>query len=143
MFDQVILRGTEGRLKGQAFVLENERRYVLGRSRDCSLTLPDPRLLISRYHCGVKVSAPFVAIQDLGSLNGTYVNGEKIGRRGPNQSFEEALQEKHTEYPLWDGDQLQIGDNVFQVEFDPPASCAAAEPRDQQKLWTCDCSSCC
>jgi pSer/pThr/pTyr-binding forkhead associated (FHA) protein len=143
MFDRIILRGTEGGLKGQAFVLENETKNVLGRSRDCSLLIPDPRLQISRYHCRIKVSAPFVAIQDLGSLNGTYLNGAKIGQRDKEQSFEEALQEEHAEYPLWDGDELRIGDNVFQVEFEPPLPCAAAEPRDQQLLWTCDCASCC
>jgi pSer/pThr/pTyr-binding forkhead associated (FHA) protein len=143
MFDRVILRGTEGGFKGQAFVLENEGKYILGRARDCTLPLPDPFLRISRHHCGVKVSAPSVVIRDLGSLNGTYVNGEEIGRRDRNKSFEEALQEEHAEYPLGEGDQLQIGDNVFQVEFDPPAPCAADEPRDQQKLWTCDCALCC
>jgi pSer/pThr/pTyr-binding forkhead associated (FHA) protein len=131
-----------GERKGQEFVLGNEADYILGRSRDCSLLLPDPHLLISRYHCRIKVSVPFVAIQDLGSLNGTYVNGEKIGQRDKGQSFEKGLQEEHAEYPLWDGDQLRIGDNVFQVEFDPPAPCAAAEPCDQERLWSCDCASC-
>ena len=126
MFDRIVLRGTEGGLKGQKFALENEMKYILGRSRDCSLPLPDPYLQISRYHCRIKVSAPSVVIQDLGSLNGTYVNGEKIGQRRKEQSFEEALQEEHEKYPLWDGDQLRIGDNVFQVEFNPPASCAVA-----------------
>ncbi|HMF12489.1 MAG TPA: FHA domain-containing protein [Gemmataceae bacterium] len=126
MFDRIVLRGTEGGLKGQEFALENETKYILGRSRECSLPLPDPYLQISRYHCRIKVSAPSVVIQDLGSLNGTYVNGEKIGQRRKEQSFEEALQEEHEKYPLWDGDQLRIGDHVFQVEFNPSASCAVA-----------------
>lgn len=143
MFDRIVLRSTEGGLKGREFVLENETKYILGRSRDCSLSLPDPLLQISRYHCRIGVSAPSVVIQDLGSLNGTYVNGEKIGQRSKEQSFEQALQEEHTKYPLWDGDQLRLGDNVFQVAFDPPAPCAAAEPRNQQELWTCDCASDC
>jgi pSer/pThr/pTyr-binding forkhead associated (FHA) protein len=143
MFDRVILRGTEGGLKGQALVLENEGKYILGRSRDCSLPLADPHLQISRYHCRIKVSAPSVVIQDLGSRNGTYVNGEKIGQRSKEQSFEEALQEEHARYPLWEGDQLQIGDSVFQVEFDPPDPCAATEPRNQRKLRTCDRALCC
>jgi pSer/pThr/pTyr-binding forkhead associated (FHA) protein len=88
------------------------------------------------------VSAPTVRIQDLGSLNGTYVNDEKIGQRVKGQSFEEALQEEHAEYPLDDGDKLRIGDTIFQVEFDPPPPCPAAESRDQEKLSVCDCVSC-
>ena len=129
MFDRVILRGTEGGLKGQMLVLENEMKYILGRSRDCSLFLHDPHLLISRYHCQITISAPYVHIQDLGSLNGTYVNGEKIGQRVKGQSFEEALQGEHAEYPLWHGDKLRIGDNTLQVEVDPPPPSAARDVR--------------
>ena len=92
MFDRVILRGTEGGLKGQMLVLENEMKYILGRSRNCSLLLPDPHLLISRYHCQIKISAPYVHIQDLGSLNGTYVNRERI-----------------EETDLTGGDEVQVG----------------------------------
>jgi eukaryotic-like serine/threonine-protein kinase len=142
MFDRVILRVIQGELQGQTLVLENDMRYILGRSQDCSLHLPDPHLLVSRYHCWIKVSAPFVAIQDLGSLNGTYINGGRIDQGDREQPLAEGRLVKHAEYLLWDGDQLRIGDNVFQVEFDPPAPCAADEPRDQEKLWSCDCSLC-
>lgn len=142
MFARVILRGINGGLQGQTLVLENETKYVLGRSQDCALRLPDPHLLVSRYHCRIQVSAPFVAVEDLGSLNGTYINGGRIGQRDREQSFAGGLLEKHAEYLLWDGDQLRIGDNIFQLEFDPPAPCAVDEPRDQEKLWSCDCSLC-
>jgi pSer/pThr/pTyr-binding forkhead associated (FHA) protein len=143
MFDHVILSGIEGGLTGQKFVLENETSYILGRSPDCSIRIPATSYLVSRRHCRISVSARSVHIQDLGSLNGTYVNGEKIGQRGKSRSFEEALQEQHAEYPLWDGDILRIGNNIFQVEFAPPPPCAAAESRDQEKLWTSDHASCC
>jgi pSer/pThr/pTyr-binding forkhead associated (FHA) protein len=142
MFDRVILRATEGELKGQEFVLNNETSYILGRSKDCSHHLPDTFYVVSRHHCRINVSAPFIRIQDLGSLNGTYVNGEKIGQRGKNQSFEEALLEEHAEHPLWDGDELRIGVHVFRVEFDPPPPCAEAEVRDQEKLWSGGCPAC-
>ncbi|MGH7172389.1 MAG: FHA domain-containing protein [Gemmataceae bacterium] len=139
MFDRVILHATAGGLKGQRLVLEDETSCILGRSRDCSHPLPGTMYMVSRHHCRIKVSAPFVRIQDLGSLNGTYVNDEKIGQRGQVQSFEEALQEEHAEHPLWHGDELRIGFNIFRVEFDPPPPCAAAEVRDQEKLWSCGC----
>lgn len=142
MFARVVLRGIKGGLQGQTLVLEDGMRYILGRSQDCSLRLPDPYLLVSRYHCRIKVSAPFVAIQDLGSLNGTYINGGRIGHRDRARSFAGGLLEKHAEYLLWDGDQLRIGENVLQVEFDPPVPCASEEPRDPEKLWSCDCTLC-
>ena len=142
MFERVILRATNGEWKGQEFVLENEADYILGRSRDCSCVLDDPLRLVSRRHCRIKVHAPFVRIQDLGSRNGTRVNGVSIGRREKDQLFADFLQEGHTEHPLDDGDTLQIADYEFQVEFEPASPCAAAEPRDQERLWTCDCASC-
>jgi eukaryotic-like serine/threonine-protein kinase len=142
MFERVILHATEGELKGQTFVLENETICILGRSRDCSHPLPDTRYMVSRHHCRIKVFAPFVRIQDLGSLNGTYVNDAKIGQRGKEQSFEEALQAEQTEHLLWDGDELRIGPHVFQVELVPSPLCAEAEIRDQERLWSGGCAAC-
>lgn len=47
---------------------------------DCWLTLDDD--LISRYHARFRVSADAISVEDLGSRNGTFVNGERIeGRR--------------------------------------------------------------
>lgn len=142
MFNRVILQLTEGELKGKTFVLENETDYILGRSLDCSLSLEDPLYRVSRHHCRIMVFAPYVRIQDLGSLNGTYVNGEKIGQRRKDQTFEEAMQEEQVDYPLWQGDKLRIGDSTFEVEFDPPPPCAEAEPRDPEKLWSGGCAAC-
>lgn len=142
MLKRVILRATNGKRKGQDFVLENEGDYILGRSRHCSCVVNDPLCLVSRHHCRIKVHAPFVGIQDLGSRNGTQVNGACIGRREKGPLFEEFPQEGHAEHPLEDGDILQIAGYEFQVEFEPTPPCAAAEPCDQEKLWSCDCAAC-
>jgi pSer/pThr/pTyr-binding forkhead associated (FHA) protein len=142
MFERIILQATNGERKGQEFVLENEADYILGRSRDCSCVLDDPLCFVSRRHCRIEVHAPFVRIQDLGSRNGTRVNGTSIGCRKKGQMFEDFLHEGYAEHPLDDGDTLEIAGYEFQVEFDPPAPCAAAEARDQEKLWSCDCASC-
>lgn len=48
----------------------------VGRMADCWLTLDDD--LISRYHARFHVSADQVVLEDLGSRNGTYVNGERL-----------------------------------------------------------------
>jgi pSer/pThr/pTyr-binding forkhead associated (FHA) protein len=48
----------------------------VGRMADCWLTLDDD--LISRYHARFHVSPERVEIEDLGSRNGTYVNGERL-----------------------------------------------------------------
>ena len=49
---------------------------VVGRGRDASLTLPHP--LVSRQHCEIFDSDGKLFVRDLGSLNGTYVNNERI-----------------------------------------------------------------
>ena len=142
MFERVILRATNGELKGREFVLENGRDYILGRATDCSCVLDDPFRLVSRHHCRIEVHAPFVRIQDLGSCNGTQVNGANIGRCQKRRLFEEWLQEGYTEYPLGDGDALQIAGYDFQVEFDPPPSCDPTELHDRAEIRSGDCVPC-
>lgn len=142
MFERVILYVTQGTLKGQSFVLENENTYILGRSWDCSYRFSDAFNMVSRYHCRIRVSAPLIYIQDLGSLNGTFVNDAKIGQRSKERSFDEALQAEQTEYPLWDGDEVRIGCHAFQVKVVPPPPCAEAESRNQQQLWSVRCPAC-
>lgn len=142
MFNRVILRATNGKHKGQEFVLENEGEYTLGRSKDCSLVVDDPLCLVSRRHCRIEVHTPFVRVQDLGSRNGTQVNGTNIGRREKGPLFEEFLHKEYAEHPLDDGDTLDIAGYDFQVEFEPKIPCGASETRDQDKLWSCNCASC-
>jgi eukaryotic-like serine/threonine-protein kinase len=142
MFERIILRALNGLHKGQQFVLEDEADYTLGRARDCSCVLDDPLCLVSRRHCRIEVHAPFVRIQDLGSRNGTRVNGACIGPREQGPLFEDSLREISPEHWLDHGDTLGIAGYEFQVEFEPTPPCAAAEPRDQERLWSCDCASC-
>jgi DNA-binding CsgD family transcriptional regulator len=51
-------------------------RSVLGRSSDCDLIIPE--ITVSRRHAEVSVRKGRVTIRDLGSRNGTYVDGERI-----------------------------------------------------------------
>jgi pSer/pThr/pTyr-binding forkhead associated (FHA) protein len=141
MFERVILQATNGEWKSRTFVLENETDYILGRSGDCSCVLDDPLCLVSRRHCRIEVHAPCVRIQDLGSRNGTQVNGVSIGRGGTGTLFEELLHEGYAVHPLHDGDTLQVAGYEFQVEFEP-APYAEAEPCDQEQLWSCNYEAC-
>jgi pSer/pThr/pTyr-binding forkhead associated (FHA) protein len=71
---------------------------VIGRAPECDLALDDP--LVSRRHARVLVSDLGVAIEDLDSSNGVYVNG--VGRRDVT--------------PLHPGDVIQIGATWWRVE---------------------------
>src|SRR5918998_2742061 len=69
---------------------------VFGRE-GTEIVVADPE--VSRRHAAVREHGGGVAIEDLGSTNGTFVNGEKV----------EGVQ------PLSDGDEVRIGNTVFRV----------------------------
>jgi pSer/pThr/pTyr-binding forkhead associated (FHA) protein len=117
---KVILTVTEGTLKGQQFEFNDRAIWVLGRAKDCNLQLPNDKQheKISRYHCKLIINPPSIQIQDLGSLHGTYVNGQMIGRRTANQSPSEITRSTFPEHALADGDEINLGGKtVLQVQI--------------------------
>lgn len=62
----------------------------LGRTTDCEITLDD--ITVSRWHAEVLRDGDDYRVRDAGSLNGTYVNGERVD-----------------EVELHQGDELQVG----------------------------------
>lgn len=141
MFERVILRAMNGQHKGKEFVLENEADYTLGRARDCSFVVDDPLYLVSRRHCRIEVHAPFVRIQDLGSRNGTLLNGTRIGPCAKRRLIAEVPHEEHEEHSLEDGDTLAIAGYEFRVAFEPKPLRTASELPDQEKLCSSDYAS--
>lgn len=92
---------------GKQFVFRNPERSIVGRAVGCYPRLPsDPlHLTVSRSHCLLQVNPPDVCVIDLGSRNGTYVNGVRIGGVGSSEP----------PCPLHDGDELGVGETVFRV----------------------------
>lgn len=117
---KVILSVSEGSLKGEEFEFANRTTCVIGRAKDCNLQLPndEQHKTISRYHCLLELNPPAIRIRDLGSLHGTYVNGQMIGRRAPNQTPEQVAQLNLPVYDLQPGDEIKLGKTVFQVRVE-------------------------
>src|SRR5262245_19562407 len=91
---QITLTITQGFLTEKEHVLTGPTRCLIGRGDDCDLRLPPSygHADVSRHHCLIEIEPETVRIRDLGSRNGTFVNGEKIGQRAslqPTKSFEE------------------------------------------------------
>ncbi|WP_405796087.1 protein kinase domain-containing protein [Streptomyces sp. NBC_01506] len=115
----VTLTVASGRLDRTAYVFEERTTSVLGRSRECSPRLPDDEhhRTVSRHHCLLDINPPAIRVRDFGSLNGTYVNGRKIGQRAKDETPEEAAAQTHPEHDLTDGDEIRIGDTVLRVDI--------------------------
>jgi len=90
----LVIRAGGGRV-GESFPITTDRMTV-GRQPDCDVFLDD--VTVSRDHALIVRRGDGIHIDDLGSLNGTYVNRERI--------------ESHR---LTDGDELQIG--KFKLTF--------------------------
>ncbi len=72
---------------------------LIGRGREATLTVPHP--LISRQHCEIYEADGQLIVRDLGSLNGTFVGGQRI-----------------TESVLPDGEVLTIGTVSFRARYE-------------------------
>jgi serine/threonine-protein kinase len=107
MPSKVILKVTKGELCGKEFTYSEKEQLFVGRQEDCAIVLPDKS--VSRYHCMLEVTPPYVTVRDFGSLNGTFLNGEKIGGRERAISAEDAQKEYHEEFDLHDGNTLGLG----------------------------------
>jgi hypothetical protein len=90
------LRVLSGNCCGQCIRLDFHH-FVVGAERDCDLRPASP--LLSRHHCVFKKDEYSLRIRDLGSTNGTFVNGRRI--------FSEAI--------LKPGDEVTIGDVMLHV----------------------------
>ncbi|MGW7362012.1 protein kinase domain-containing protein [Streptomyces sp. NPDC054841] len=113
----VTLTLVEGRLDRAEYVFEERSTSVLGRARDCSPRLPNDEhhRTVSRHHCLLDINPPAIRVRDFGSLNGTYVNGRKIGQRRNDETPEEGAAQSFPEYDLLEGDEIKVGGTVFRV----------------------------
>lgn len=73
---------------------------VIGRRHDCDLCIPLDD--VSRRHCQIDLNNETLEVRDLGSRNGTYLNGQQV----------------NGETPVTAGDYLRIGSLTFQLQID-------------------------
>lgn len=65
----------EGDLQGKRWQLEKDE-FVIGRGEECDLTISDRQ--VSRYHARITRTASGYLLEDLGSKNGTHLNGALV-----------------------------------------------------------------
>ncbi len=134
---RITLLVTEGPLTGRVFTFEEHNTFIFGRDPACHAILPSDDLAASRHHFVLEVNPPYARIRDLGSLNGTFVNDKKYGRREAS-----AVRSQSEESPAFcadicDGDRIRVGETIIQVSIDELASCkrcGAHIPSDAKTL---------
>jgi serine/threonine-protein kinase len=117
------LEVTAGPIKGRTFTFEDHDTFIFGREEDCHARLAANDTTASRHHFLLEVNPPEARLQDIGSRNGTYVNGKKHGGRPAHMTPEAARNLDHPVIALKDGDKVEVGETTFSVRVDIPAAC--------------------
>jgi hypothetical protein len=106
----------EGKEAGREFVFD-QSSVLIGRTSECDVVLYDPG--VSRKHARIFVEGPEYFVEDMGSSNGTKVNGSIVKKK-----------------QLADGDAIGLGPVVFNfnaVVLEPDLSADEGEnPRPEQ-----------
>lgn len=93
------LRFISGKYEGGEFPLEDGKDIIVGRSSELDMVLVEE--MVSRKHAKITVRRGNITIEDLGSTNGSFVNGERIHQA-----------------ELHEGDRILIGTSILKVVSD-------------------------
>jgi predicted component of type VI protein secretion system len=78
------------------------RETIIGRQKGCDLRIPSAQ--VSRRHCLLSYSSGQLTVEDLGSVNGTFINNVPVaGKRN-----------------IRSGDQLTVGPLTFEIQISGP-----------------------
>ncbi len=135
---KVVLRVIAGPHAGEDYVFERHDTFVVGRSSQAQFPVPEDKWL-SRDHFLIEFSPPACFLKDMGSTNGTKLNGNVVD-----------------EARLQDGDVIEAGHSQFQILVqstqegfllfrcracgaEPPADISfAVDEADTRVEWFCD-----
>ena len=117
------LRFISGKYQGGEYPLTEGQEIVIGRSSELDMVLVEE--MVSRRHARIQLQGGVITIEDLGSTNGTFINGEKIQRAALKES-----------------DRILIGTSILKVVAlsgetrgaDSPEALAAARDSARQNM---------
>ncbi|MHC9538505.1 MAG: protein kinase [Vulcanimicrobiota bacterium] len=130
---KVTLSVVAGPMTGQERVFDEPDLFLVGRNEACHYNLQgDP--FLSRNHFLLEISPPDIALRDLGSMNGTYINGTKFGGRIEGESQDEAKKRQQS-ITLNEGDLIKVGKTEIKVKIEQPVACTECgkEIADEEK----------
>src|SRR2546423_3526447 len=123
---RVTLRVLAGPYNGQEFTFDQHDTFLIGRSENAHLYPPQARFF-SRHHCLLEIAPPRCFLRDLGSTNGTFVNGQRV-----------------QEVFLKSGDRIQGGQTILEVDVQVEQKPNEAEAPTLTKPFeiTIECANC-
>ena len=95
---RLILTVVQGTEVGRSVVLEGHESRVVGRDGKADVSFRDTDSHMSRSHFLIELGGGRAVLRDLGSQNGTFLNGDRVTRT-----------------PLADGDRITAGRTILQV----------------------------
>jgi len=98
-----VLVATKGPLEGARYPVGTDG-VTLGRDPECTVILDDPN--VSRFHARLVFHNASIWVQDAGSRNGVFLNGNRVVR--------------HKQFSP--GDEMLIGEHGFTLELDLPVA---------------------
>jgi pSer/pThr/pTyr-binding forkhead associated (FHA) protein len=108
---------TSGKNAGRAIAIKRDR-LLIGRSEECDVRPLSEE--VSRRHCAVLVGPTDVWVEDQGSRNGTFVNGQRI----------------EAKTRVRDGDLIRVGSLELKVSCSDPAARAGSDNDVSKWLMT-------
>lgn len=138
--ESLILRGVEGLVEGEVFPLSYGQTVIVGRSRNCDISLKRSRkyqslteeqkkndtdfLSVSRRHTKISFyNSQSIEIEDM-SANGTFVNGEKVSKKVIGD-----IKEKSYELRLGTREKFKLEWGQIELELPQAVDQAAAAPQ--------------
>jgi pSer/pThr/pTyr-binding forkhead associated (FHA) protein len=97
MLAKLLERSASGAERHEIAITKEE--FLIGRGADCDLRLRSKA--VSRHHCLIRFQGGAVTLVELGSANGTFVNGQRI----------------RSQAELKEGDEIGLGDFTFALEL--------------------------
>jgi pSer/pThr/pTyr-binding forkhead associated (FHA) protein len=117
--ERIVMTVVTGPHRDERFIFERKVRCMAGRAEDCLVRLHGEArdLHVSRHHCLLDIDPPYIWVSDLGSRNGTFINGQKVepcseDGRCPNVGDRAS---DCARAPLVSGDVLTIGGSSLTI----------------------------
>ena len=95
----LVIRVTSGPHSGQEYLIDRRQAFMVGRSSRVHFPMTGD-MLLSREHFRIENQPPLCHLLDMGSTNGTKVNGHRVER-----------------VLLREGDVITAGDSSFVIHF--------------------------